>query len=135
MARMAARDRHHVRAAAVDRKMHRHFDRRIGGARALCAVELELDQVDLACEPERAARRDQDAVLADARADMAKTFGNAEMGEHAAGGDHLGALFWRGFERHGSPHFAISRRACVSASRCVSMTQRATSPNEANHTS
>ena len=97
---MAARDRDHVGAAAVDGEMHRHFERRSALARHLAPVEIELDQLGLGDEPERAARRDQHALGADARTHMAEAFDDPEEGEHATSRKHFGAQFRRRCERH-----------------------------------
>ena len=83
--------------------MHRHFERRAALARHLAAVEIELDQLGLGHQPERAARRDQHALGADAGADMAEAFDDPEEREHAAGGEHLGAQFGSGGKRHQQP--------------------------------
>src|SRR5215467_16032295 len=92
MARMPARDRHHVGAAAIDRKVHRGFERRAAVARHLLAIGIELDQLRFADQAERLPGRDQDALSArDAGADVAESFDNAEMREHPAGSKYLGA--------------------------------------------
>jgi hypothetical protein len=97
MARMPARDRHHVGAAAIDRKMHRGFKRRAAVAGHLLAIGIELDQLGFADKTKRLPGRDQDALgTRNARADMTETFDDAEMREHAAGGEHLGAQLMRG---------------------------------------
>ncbi len=97
MARMPACDRHHVGAAAIDRKMHRGFERRAAVACDLPAIRIELDQLRFADQAKRLPGRDQDALSAhDAGADMAEAFHDAEMREHAAGGEHLGAQLGRG---------------------------------------
>jgi hypothetical protein len=91
VARMAASNGHYVGTAAVHRKMHGHFERRTTVAGQLTALEVELDQRGFLDQAEGATRRHQDAVGAgNAGADVAKTLDDAEVREHAAGGQHLG---------------------------------------------
>jgi hypothetical protein len=101
MARMAARDRHRVRAPPIDFKMHRHFERRRAVAGHLPARRIEFDQGRVRHQPERAARRDQNAIAArHAGADMTEALHDPEIGEHPAGGEHIGAQFGSGGEGH-----------------------------------
>jgi hypothetical protein len=89
---MAPYDRLRVGPPAVDRQMHRRFQRRPAVSGALHAVAVELDEFIFRHQPERTPRRDQDSLAArNACADMAEAFHDAEMMQHAAARQHVAA--------------------------------------------
>jgi hypothetical protein len=81
--------------------VHFRLERRPAVPGQLAAVEIKLDQFGVGDQPERPPRRDEYPLrVGNADADMAETFHDPEIGQHAAGVAHRGAHRGGGSKHH-----------------------------------